>query len=286
MIRSLPLALCLLACAGAPADAQRHHARDTASAARVRSANSAALREPTRANYVQAVQVYPYSEGTLYRVYAAPEQVTDIALQAGEAVTSVASGDTVRWIVGDTTSGSGATRRVHILVKPSVAGLSTNLVITTDRRVYHLQLESTSATAMAALSWSYPQDALIALHGSAQANEPAAPAAIVPEIQNLRFDYRISGDDPPWRPIRVFDDGHQTFIEFPASIAQGSAPPLFVIGDQGAAELVNYRMAGRFYVVDRLFMRAELRLGAGRQKIVRISRVDFVRRSRRERSAS
>ena len=286
MIRPLPLALCLLASAGAPADAQRYRARDTAPAARVRSANSAALREPTRAGYVQAVQVYPYAEGTLYRVYAAPEQVTDVALQAGEAIISVASGDTVRWIVGDTTSGSGATRRVHILVKPSAAGLSTNLVITTDRRVYHLQLESTGATAMAALSWSYPQDALIALHGSAPASEAETPAAAGPEIENLRFDYRISGDSPPWRPVRVFDDGRQTFIEFPAGIAQGSAPPLFVIGEQGAAELVNYRMAGRFYVVDRLFARAELRLGAGRQKIVRISREDGGRHSRRERSAS
>jgi type IV secretion system protein VirB9 len=265
--------LCLLVCAGTAA-AQRHGGHENAPAARVRSANSAALREPSRSGYVNALQVYPYSEGTLYRVYAAPEQVTDIALQAGEAVTSVASGDTVRWIVGDTTSGSGVARRAHILVKPSAAGLRTNLVITTDRRVYHLELESTAATAMAALSWSYPEDALIALHGVPAASEPGAPAAAGPALENLGFDYRISGDSPPWRPLRVFDDGRQTFIEFPASIAQGSAPPLFVIGDGGEAELVNYRMAGRFYVVDRLFARAELRLGAGRQKIVRISRDD------------
>jgi type IV secretion system protein VirB9 len=103
------------------------------------------------------VQVYPYSEGMLYRLFAAPEQVTDIALQPGEAIVSVAAGDTARWTVGDTTSGSGETKRVHILVKPFAAGLSTNLVITTTRRAYHLQLESTSSTAMAALSWPTPR---------------------------------------------------------------------------------------------------------------------------------
>src|SRR3546814_18747720 len=77
---------------------------------------------------------------TLFRsLYAAPERVTDIALQAGEGVISVAAVDTSRWTVGDTTSGSGEAKRVHILVKPYAAGLSTNLVITTDRRAYHLQ---------------------------------------------------------------------------------------------------------------------------------------------------
>ncbi|HYH70075.1 MAG TPA: P-type conjugative transfer protein TrbG [Methyloceanibacter sp.] len=285
MIRRIPLSLYLLALAAAPADAQRRGHRDGAPTARVQSANRAALREPTRAGYVNAVQVYPYAEGTLYRLYAAPERVTDIALQPGETVTSVAAGDTVRWIVGDTTSGSGTSRRTHILVKPSSAGLATNLVIATDRRVYHIQLESTRATAMAALSWSYPQNALIALQG-AGGGEAAAPIASGLAVENLRFGYRISGDDPPWRPLRAFDDGRQTFIEFPASIAQGEAPPLFVLDERGGAALVNYRVSGRYYVVDRLFARAELRLGAQRQAVVRISREDGNRRAQRRRRAS
>lgn len=284
----IPIALFVLAFGAAPALADpplrgRHQSAPTA---RVQSANRNALREPSRAGYVNAVQVYPYSEGTLYRLYAAPERVTDIALQPGEAVTAVAAGDTLRWIVGDTSSGSGPTRRTHILVKPSSAGLRTNLVITTDRRVYHLQLESTRATAMAALSWTYPQDALIALQRSEAAAEAAMPVATGLTIENLQFGYRISGDNPPWRPLRAFDDGRQTFIEFPPTIAQGEAPPLFVLGEQGEAELVNYRMAGRYYVVDRLFARAELRLGAERQSVVRISRDDARRRGQRRRRAS
>ena len=73
----------------------------------VAAANKAALREPSRAGYIDAVQVYPYADGALYRLYAAPGRVTDIALQPGEAMTSVAAGDTLRWTVGDTVSGSG-----------------------------------------------------------------------------------------------------------------------------------------------------------------------------------
>ena len=240
---------------------------------RVEAANRAAVREPSREAYVNAVQVYAWSEGALYRLYTAPERVSEIALQPGETLISVAAGDTARWVIGDTTSGTGASRRTHILVKPSATGLRTNLVITTDRRVYHVQLESTARTAMASISWTYPQDELLALQrGEASADPgPVAPGIAV---EALNFGYRIEGDDPPWRPIRAFDDGSQVFIEFPATLAQGEAPPLFVRGEGGRTELVNYRLRGRYYVVDRLFAAAELRLGERRQQVVRIIRSD------------
>jgi type IV secretion system protein VirB9 len=245
-------------------------AREPASpSARVTAANRAALREPSSTGYLNAVQVYPYAEGMLYRLYAAPERITDILLQPGEAVTSVAAGDTARWTVGDTTSGSGEGRRTHILVKPFSSGLRTNLVITTDRRAYHLQLESTASAAMAAISWSYPADALLALQRPTSSAGGAAP--IVHSVERLNFSYSISGDRPPWRPVRAFDDGRQTYIEFPPAMTVGEAPPLFVVGEGGKSELVNYRVAGRYYVVDRLFAAAELRLGGKRQKVVRIT---------------
>ncbi len=264
MIRILILSASVLALAS-PAAARPEQS------AKVAAANKAALREPSSAGFVRAVQVYPYAEGALYRLFAAPERITDIALQAGETITSVAAGDTVRWTVGDTTSGSGADQRTHIFVKPFSAGLRTNLVITTSRRVYHVELESRSTGAMAALSWTYPQDEMIALRQRQDAATAAAPVASGLAVERLNFNYAISGDKPAWRPVRAFDDGRQTFIEFPPSIAVGEAPPLFVLGEDGEAALVNYRVAGRYYVVDRLFGAAELRLGGKKQKVVRIA---------------
>ncbi|HEX8215565.1 MAG TPA: P-type conjugative transfer protein TrbG [Allosphingosinicella sp.] len=248
-----------------------------APASRVEAANRAAVREPRSQSYVNATQVYAWSEGAIYRLYTAPERVSEIALQPGEALVSVAAGDTVRWVIGDTTSGSGAGRRTHILVKPSAVGLRTNLVISTDRRVYHVQVESTARTAMASISWTYPQDELLALRRS-EAAQLAGTAAPDIAIEALNFGYRIEGDDPPWRPIRAFDDGDQVFIEFPATLGQGEAPPLFVRGEGGRTELVNYRVRGRYYVVDRLFAAAELRLGQRRQQVVRIVRDGAQRR--------
>jgi P-type conjugative transfer protein TrbG len=243
---------------------------------RVRAANRAATLEPASGAYLNAVQVYPFADGTIYHVFTAPGQVTDIALQAGEALGSVAAGDTVRWVIGDTTSGSGDTKRTHVLVKPFTSGLDTNVVITTDRRTYHIALTSTDRTAMAALSWTYPQDQLIAFKAAAEQARAAQPVASGLSVDQLHFDYAISGDQPAWRPLRAFDDGRQTFIEFPASLGTGEAPPLFLVDGKGTASLVNYRVQGRYYVVDRIFDVAELRLGLKHQNVVRISRVGEV----------
>lgn len=246
------------------------HAPAASPLGRVAAANRSAVHEPSPDDYLGAVQVYPWSAGALYRLYAAPGTVSDLALQPGETLVSVAAGDTVRWIIGDTASGSGATRRTHILVKPSAAGLRTNLVIATDRRTYHVDAESNATTAMASISWTYPDDALVAVRG--MSTPPPEPVATDLAVDQLNFDYRIEGDNPSWRPVRAFDDGRQVFIQFPPTLAQGEAPPLFVTGDKGRAELVNYRIRGHYYVVDRLFGAAELRLGEKRQQVVRIVR--------------
>ena len=244
---------------------------------RVDQANGAARVQPTRAGYINAVQVYPFSDGALYQLYAAPGEITDIALEIGEQLVGtgpVAAGDTVRWIIGDTESGSGASKRVHILVKPTRPDLITNLVINTDRRTYHLELRSAEKTYMASVSWAYPQDQLIALRRQNAAADEAAPMASGVDIGALNFRYRIEGDDPAWRPLRAFDDGRQVFIEFPSGIGQGEMPPLWVIGAEGGAELVNYRVRGNHMIIDRLFAAAELRLGGEHQQKVRIVRTD------------
>ncbi|SNS98015.1 P-type conjugative transfer protein TrbG [Sphingopyxis indica] len=251
---------------------------------RIGAANDAARVQPVRDGFLNAIQLYPWTDGALYQVYTAPGQVTDIALQEGEQLVGpgpVAAGDTVRWIIGDTVSGSGPAARVHILVKPTRPDLATNLVVNTDRRTYHLELRATPSTYMASVSWTYPQDELIALRGANAAAAATAPVASGVDIASLNFRYRIEGDRVPWTPLRAFDDGRQVFIEFPQGIAQGEMPPLFVTGAAGDAELVNYRVHGRYMVVDRLFAAAELRLGDRRsERRVRIIRADGLERRR------
>ncbi len=260
---------------GARAAARGPEPRDPAR--RVQLANAAAAMNPTRAGYVNAIQVYPYSDGALYQLYVTPLHVTDIALEPGEQLMAVAAGDTTQWRIGDTESGSGPTRQAHVLIKPVSADLPmNNIVILTDRRSYYLEAHPTKSTYMAEVSWRYAGDEFLALRkrndeATARANAIASPGV---DLSRLRFRYRISGDDPPWRPVQAFDDGQKVYIQFPPGIAQGEMPPLFIIGPTGEAELVNYRVKGSTYVVDRLFATAELRLGSHPQQVVRIRRTD------------
>jgi P-type conjugative transfer protein TrbG len=249
---------------------------------RVYEANSKATKEPAKAGYVNAIQVYPFSAGALYRLYSAVNQVSDIALQPGEKLVSVSTGDTVRWIVGDTTSGEGALTQVHILVKPIAADLATNMVITTERRTYHLELQSTETTYMSSLSWEYPADDLIAIRKKNEGlvGTDAVSVDGAESFDQLNFRYRIEGRGG-FAPARVFDDGSKVYIQFPSSLPQGEAPPLFVQGSNGRPALVNYRVKGNTYIVDRLFAVAELRLGAKKQNVIRIIRTDAVQPRRR-----
>jgi type IV secretion system protein VirB9 len=247
--------------------------------ARVNQANAAARVQPVRDGFINSMQVYPFTQGALYQVYTAVGQITDIALQPGEQLVGsgpVAAGDTVRWIIGDTQSGSGPNQQVHILVKPTRPDLMTNLVINTNLRTYHMELRSTERTYMASVSWQYPQDQLIALRRQNAEAQAAQPVATGVDLSRINFRYEVTGDRAPWRPLRAYDDGRQVFIEFPRGIGQGEMPPLFVVGAEGnTSELVNYRVRNNYMIVDRLFAAAELRFGSGdNQKRVRITRTD------------
>jgi type IV secretion system protein TrbG len=246
--------------------------------AAIRAANAEAL-APSRADgFVNAAQVFPYETGRVFEIWTAPLRITTISLEPGETITNKAAGDTERWMIGDTSSGAGATLQTHILVKPFKAGIATNMVVTTNRRVYFLSLRAADqADAFnSAVTWIHPQPLP---SSGAQTASSITPTLIANNgrtaaIDTLNQNYRIraSWRKPPWTPVSVSDDGRQTFITFPESLASTEAPPLFVIGDNGEAQLVNWRKQGNIYVVDRLFQNAELRLGGTKPKIVRIER--------------
>ena len=237
---------------------------------RIETANDAARVEPRKEGYFNAVQVFPFSPGALYQIYAAPGQITDIALEPGEQLTGsgpVSAGDTVRWVVGDTESGSGETRRVHIMVKPTRPSIETNLVVNTDRRTYLIELRSREKPYMPSVAWFYPEDR------TARA-QVVLPTPVLPDPSQRRYRYTLEGDDPPWRPVGAYDDGRKVYVEFSPGIVQGEMPPLFVVGPDGKPEIVNYRAHHNVLIVDRLFAAAELRLGGDTPQWVRIIRSD------------
>ncbi len=245
-----------------------------------RTAIAAANRSAVAASRADAfeggVQVFAWAPGRIYEVWTAPLRVTTLTLGPGETLVSKAAGDTVRWQIGDTVSGAGAAQRAHVLLKPLERGLETNLVLTTNRRVYHLELRSGAADAYnAAVAWDAPSEA----ESESVTRAPAVPTDVVMPQGELDGRYRIQpqGRRPRWTPTSVFNDGRRTFITFDADLQIDEAPALFVIAPDGETQLVNYRQQGGLFVVDRVFDLAELRLGDRRPQIVRLQRLQGAR---------
>lgn len=228
-----------------------------------RDANGAARQRPDRSGFEAARYVYTYAPGALYELYTNPDFISTILLEEGETLQDVAAGDTSRWMVTETTTDGASAPRTIVLVKPQASNLRTNIVLVTDQRTYLVEAVSQSSEAYSAqIAWCYPPEL------SANALQTASVGA-------LNFDYRVRvtrGRRPAWAPVRVFDDGRRTWIEFSDATEAADLPPLFVITPEGV-ELSNYRMDGRRYMVDRVFDVAELRLGVRSPIIVRIERL-------------
>lgn len=236
--------------------------------ARVAEAVGAATQKPVQARFAGVATVYDFREGGVYQVYGGVERVTDIALQPGEKLSGEPiGGDTVRWIVSRMKTGSGAGETWHVVIKPLDEGIETNILIPTDRRVYRLQVRSSLEWFMPGVRWTYPADEAAARAGlaaSAQREErQREPVAFSPD--KLDFGYVVRGDDVEWKPVRVFNDGSKTFLQMPPAMKTGDAPALFVIEDGGEPMLVNYRVKDGVYMVDRLFRKAELRVGVSQR---------------------
>ena len=241
-------------------------------------ANQAA-RAPSRADgFVGGVQIFAWSPGRVFEVWTAPLRVTTLTLGEGETLVSKAAGDTIRWQIGEVASGSGAARRTHVLLKPLERGLETNLVLTTNRRVYLLDLKSGPADAFnAAIAWDEAAPAAAGSgsgSGTSGEEQTGADPLVTPQGPlDTRYRIEPQGRRARWTPSSVFNDGQRTFIAFGADLQVDEAPVLFVLTPDGEAQLVNYRQQGGLFVVDRLFDSAELRLGDSRPQVVRIHRL-------------
>jgi type IV secretion system protein VirB9 len=239
------------------------------------NANSASRSAPTPGAYVNATLYYDFEPGRLYTVNTSPRFLTTITLRPGERLISKAAGDTVRWVLGETVAGTGPSQQVIVFVKPVRGSLRTNIILTTDQRTYLLDAVSHDGdTYTSVIAWNYPQEQMREAQAAQAAEAQAATAAT--DIEHLNFAYSIRSVNtrhaPAWQPLRVFDDGLKTYIQFPPNLGSSEAPPLFLVGPKDQAELVNYRLLGGYYVVDRLIDVAELRLGENPQTVVRITR--------------
>ena len=208
-------------------------------------------------------------------IVCAVMQVCDVELQTGEQVNSIHIGDSARWIIEPAITGNGASEVQHLIIKPMDVGLETSLVVTTNRRSYHLRLRSHRTDFMPRVSFTYPDEAIAKWEDIKQRDVKSRQDRTIPAtgeyLGDLNFAYDVSGA-ASWKPVRVYNNGIKTIIQMPAAMAQTEAPALLVVRKDGGAlgdsdsVMVNYRVQGDRYIVDTVFDKAILIAGVGRSQ--------------------
>lgn len=194
------------------------------------------------------------------RIIASPFNICDLELDAGESVEKVLMGDTARWELAEGMVGNTP----HIFFKPMDAGLETNCVITTNRRVYHLRLASQRDGYMAYVGFRYQDklsNALQARRDEVEKQEHFNSTVIDGKqvnLTDLQFGYKVSGN-AKWRPEQVYSDGDKTYIRLPAKTQE--MPVL--LAKSGGDVVVNYRVQNNTFIVDGTFDELILILGVG-----------------------
>ena len=242
--------------------------------------------------------VYVFGQGMPVMV-CAPLRVCAIELQPGEHLQSQPQiGDSRRWEITPVMSGSGLDVTPLLIVKPIEPGLETDLIVLTDRRTYVVRLISDPNRFVSRLAFQYPVDDRLKWatfqaqqdeakrDAQALAEQRAAKdkqAGVVPmaddALDKLYFDYKLSGA-VAFRPDRVLDDGQHTYLIYPNDGRFRELPTLLMVVN-GKTELVNFRVNGTRYIVDRLFDKAILVAGVGKKQ----SRVTITRATPYSRSA-
>jgi P-type conjugative transfer protein TrbG len=208
-------------------------------------------------------------------VVCAVLQVCDIELQPGEQVNNLNVGDP-RFTVEPAVSGSGSAEVLHLVLKPLDVGLATSLVITTNKRTYHIRLRSHRTDYMARIGFSYPGDVMAEWEATRTREVKLKQEQTLPgtkeDVRDLSFNYEVKGA-AAWKPVRVYNDGTRTVIQMPATMNQTEAPVLLVVRKEGGlfsgddeTVTVNYRVHGDRYVVDSVFQKAILIAGAGKSQ--------------------
>ena len=146
------------------------------------------------------------------------------------------------------------------------------MLVFTDKREYAIKLISTQSQWTPLTAFNYPEkaeDAWANYGATITASATSTPVSIGGAAADIDFDYNVSGDNPTWRPLRVWSGGGKTFIEFPSAMQYGSAPALIGLAHDGgwfsspSEQMLRYRIAGDKYVVDGLLDHAKLVTGVG-----------------------
>lgn len=192
----------------------------------------------------------------------------DIRLEPGEIFNDAFIGKKSQWNVEAATSGKGRNNHVvHLIVSPrSNRYMGTvAMMIFTDRRTYHIKVKAGKGEGTHAIGFDYGTDTKKQFqrlrkyqqHLTRQDDPQTGYTNLAPTAADIEHGYKIVGR-ASWKPVTVYDDGRQTYIEFPPGVLGRKAPTLIVRSSEGTTYAVNSRRVGDKYVVDTVVDKATL----------------------------
>lgn len=224
------------------------------------------LSKSTGVNVEQGVVKFPY--GMMEPVLVcAPERICIIELEAGEKIQNVSAGDTARWQLSPAAQGITPLVVVKVMIAPTDDMISSNLLITTDRRTYTLTLKSDPIDFVPRMGFYYPQDVVqnwggaTASAASAATKADAAPKEVSisqVDMANVNLDYNVEGDEM-LKPTKVFDDGKRMYLQMSD---MANVAPVVMVDDR----MVNYRYRDNFYVIDMVGNKTTMLIGVGSEQ--------------------
>jgi len=219
-------------------------------------ANVYAIRESRPTAVDSRIRVIVYSPDDVFKFTGYYGYQASIELAKGEEVSSISMGDTTSWQI--VPSGS------RIFLKPIEQDATTNMTMITNKRTYFFELYAEEASDIRDpnmvfnVRFLYPDEE----DGDSirsYAKELTGPDLARPEKYN--FNYSISGHEDI-APIKVFDDGEFTYIQFRDKNAE--IPAIFAVDDELRESMVNYRMnldMGNTVVIEQVFKKLSIRAG-------------------------
>lgn len=243
--------------------------------AAVQYANKQATQYPDQNDFFNSMATYNYMPGAIYTVYTAPLKITDVVLGKGEKLISQAAGDTLRWQIAQTYSGEeGVNLRQHILIKPTKPNIENSVVLTTNKRTYHLLLKSTDTSSyMVSLKWSYPGKMVTTFNNIETSGDPditqSGDHCPSFDISKIKFNYSwkmLEGDKPNWNPRQIFSVNGKTYIKFSSEFMKNNnLMPMLEISDSMEknkyATMSNWRFHCGYIIVDSIITKARLVAG-------------------------
>ena len=217
--------------------------------------------------------IFNYAEDNVYEIYTKADFITTIKLEADEDILYIVGGNTEAFLIDQTRGGKDGSSLVYI--KPLFEDLDTNIVITTDKRVYFFYVKTSKTIFNSMVRFQYPYEREIVAYANEMAlnklNNPAPievknnetlPSISIIGNEKIDLKYNIKSNNAI-APDLVYNNGLKTYVRLKKGIQE--MPILEVIGADGKVETVNMRVDERdgykFFIIDKIVTKGQLKLG-------------------------